>query len=160
MSASEESLKLLRSIDTGIWQLVRQFAAMAPKPVASDVDLDGPHGDPVLRFKVRDWTGPDFKGRRFSELPLELLEMVARSCDYFAQKAEESNELYKGKPVAPYKHADAARARGWAKRIRDGKHNPAAVDASAFEGQPESGFSDAAGFGGDEGFGGELSDDI
>lgn len=154
MSATEETLRLLKSIDTGIWQLVRHLSANAPKPVATDADLDGPHGDPVLRFKVRDWTGPDFKGRRFSELPLDLLEMVARSCDYFAQKAEETHELYKGKPVAPYKHADAARARGWAKRIRDGKHSPADPVASAFSGEA------AAGFGDDGGFGESFTDDF
>ncbi len=142
MGASEESLALLRSIDGSLKQLVKHFAAIAPKPIASDRELDGQHGDPELKFTVRDWTGPSYKGRRFSECPADLLDMIAASLDYFAMKAEEKDERYNGKQVAPYKRADAARARGWAKRIRDGKHKPADPIASAF-GEDEDGFGDA-----------------
>jgi hypothetical protein len=51
--------------------------------------------------------------------------MVAERLDYFAGQAEASGELAtNGKPAAQYKRLDAARARGWAKRNREG-HLPA-----------------------------------
>lgn len=131
MSATEETLSLLRSIDASLKQLVQQMRVAQPKPVASDRDLDGQYGDPILRFMPRDWTGAPFKGRRFSECPAPLLEMVAETFDYFAQKAEENDERTdRGKPKAEYKRADAARARGWAKRIRDGNHQLVATGAT------------------------------
>jgi hypothetical protein len=126
---AEETLRLLRSIDTSLKQLLAQGlrgGASAPaatqKAVASDSDLDGKYGNPELRFLPRDWTGPSFKGRKFSECPPALLDLVADSCEYIARKADENNELTdKGKPVGDYKRMDAARARGWAARIRSGK---------------------------------------
>lgn len=131
MSATgEDALVVLRSIDATLkamlelaQQRTAQARAASPKPVASDRDLDGKYGDPELKFNPRDWTGAPCKGRHFSECPPELLDMVADTFDYFARKSEETNERTNGgKPVAEYKRADAARARGWAKRMREGKH--------------------------------------
>lgn len=120
---SDRAIQLLESIDASLKQLLNQSRAAAPKPIASDRDLDGKYGDPVIKFNPRDWTGPSFKDRRMSECPADFLDLVAATSDYFAQKAESTNERTDaGKPVADYKRADAARARGWAKRIRDGKH--------------------------------------
>lgn len=125
MAASERVVALLESIDASLKQLLKQQRAAEPKSVASDRDLDGKYGDPVLKFMPRDWTGPSFKGRHFSECPPDLLDLVADSLDYFARQADEKDErANNGKPVADYKRADAARARGWAKRMRDGKHMP------------------------------------
>lgn len=152
MPGSKEAIDLLRSIDASLKQLLKHFAAAAPKVVASDRELDGQHGDPVLRFTVRDWTGPTYKGRRFSECPADLLDMIAASLDYFAMKAEESGEQYRGKSVAPYKRADAARARGWARRIREGRHQPSETAADSFDTD--------GGLGDDEGFGDSMSDGI
>ncbi len=126
MSATDETLALLKSIDASMKILVsiaqRRQTANAPAVVASDRDLDGKYGDPVLKFNPRDWTGPDFKLSRFSQCPPDLLDLVAETFDYFARKADENNERTdKDKPVSDYKRADAARARGWAKRMRDGK---------------------------------------
>lgn len=137
MGASEETLALLRRIAVAVEKLAAGAQAAAGGAVASDRDLDGRYGDPELRFNPRDWTGPSYKGRRFSECPPDLLDMVAETFDYFAQKAEEAGEMTeKGKPVAEYKRLDAARARGWSKRIREGKH----VQAAA----PSEGWNDAA----------------
>jgi hypothetical protein len=123
MSATEETLVLLRSIDASLKLLVQQRRAEQPKVIASDRDLDGKYGDPELKFMPRDWAGPSFKNRHYSECPPELLDLVAESCDYFAAKAEETDDrTTKGKPVAEFRRADAARARGWAKRMRDGTH--------------------------------------
>lgn len=121
--SSERVIALLESIDASLKVLVERKRAAAPKAIASDRELDGQYGNPVLKFQPRDWTGPSFKNRTFSECPPELLDLVAESNDWFAQQAEQKNEkTAKGKPVAEFKRADAARARGWAKRIREGKH--------------------------------------
>jgi hypothetical protein len=85
--------------------------------VAPDSDLDGQHGDPTVRAKSpRDWTGPDMQGRRFSECPAEYLDLVASRLDYFASDNQSKGEDQK----ARYNRLDAARARGWALRIRAG----------------------------------------
>lgn len=127
---AEEAIALLRSIDASLKQLVAQQRVSQPKPIATDRDLDGKYGNPILKFLPRDWTGESFKGRRFSECPAPLLEMVAEMFDYFGDQAEAKNErANNGQPAAKYKRADAARARGWAKRVRDGHVQPAAAAA-------------------------------
>lgn len=137
---SAEAVDLLRSIDSTLKALLAltqqrtaQMRATAPKPVASDRELDSKYGDPKVKFMPRDWSGPSFVGRLMSECPAELLDLLAETFDYFGDKAERENEMTdKGKPVAAYKRQDAARARGWAKRVRDGK-----VPAGVSGGQPE-----------------------
>lgn len=126
MATGEDALDLLRSIDASLKELVSIARVRKPKAVASNHDLDGKYGDPVLKFKPRDWTGASYKNSHFSECPAELLDLVAETYDYFASQAEAKDErTERGKSVAEYKRADAARARGWAKRIRDGVHRPA-----------------------------------
>lgn len=119
---SIDAITLLRSIDATLKQLLAQTKAHTPKEIASDADLDGQYGDPIVKVKdPRDWTGPSMKGRRFSECPSEYLEMVASRLDFFAESAERENKIASnGKPEAPYRRRDAARARGWAQRVRNG----------------------------------------
>lgn len=135
MANGQEAIDLLKSIDASLKLLVRQQVAGAPKPVATDRDLDSKWGDPELKFSPRDWAGPSFKGRRFSECPADLLDMIAESCEFFARQADAKNERTdKGKPVADYRRTDAMRARGWAQRIRQGKlvqGEPVGVGSSA-----------------------------
>lgn len=135
---SQESIDLLiaiknhlASIDASMKELVVKRRATAPKEIASDRDLDGRFGNPELKFNPRDWNGASFKGRRFSECPPDLLDMVANTFDWFADQADQKNErTNKGEPVSKYKRADAARARGWAQRIRTGKHVQAPAETS------------------------------
>lgn len=119
MSASVETIALLKSIDASLKALVR---ATVPPPPA---DLDGQYGDPLVTASdPRDWLGDPMKGRRFSECPEAYLELVASRLDYFADKAAEKGELTSsGKPREPLLRLDAARARGWAERIRKGGGN-------------------------------------
>lgn len=128
--ADPETLSVLRSIDTTLKALLAlsQQRKAAPSngngsspSVASDRDLDDKYGDPEVKFHPRDWTGEPQKGKRMSECPPAFLEMIAETFDYFAAKAADTGELTtNGKPVADYKRKDAARARGWAKRLRSG----------------------------------------
>lgn len=119
---STEAITLLRSIDASLKALLAQSRGPAAGgDVADDRDLDSQWGDPVVKFHPRDWHGEVCKGRPLSQCPPEFLDMLAATFDYFAKKAEESGEIANnGKPVAPYKRKDAARARGWAKRLRNG----------------------------------------
>lgn len=142
MGDRDEVIGLLRSIDASLKLLVQQQKATAPKPVASDRDLDGKYGDPILRFIPRDWTGASFKNCHFSQCPADLLDIVAESLEWFGKQADEKGELTdRGKPVGDYKRADAARARGWAKRIREGK-----VPAAAAADTPSSDWNNDDGF--------------
>jgi hypothetical protein len=110
---------------------------------ANDRDLDSKWGDPDVKFHPRDWKGEACKGRRMSECPPEFLDLLAGTFDYFAKKADETGETTNaGKPVAPYKRKDAARARGWAHRIRGG-WRPETVDEPA-AGSLAEGFGDPA----------------
>ncbi len=99
-------------------------------PSAPRVDLDGPHGNPTIAAKdPRDWSGPTMKGKRFSECPAEYLDLLAERLDYFAEKEPDAKK-------ANYNRLDAARARGWAARLRSG-WTPAPVDAPIDEAQTE-----------------------
>ena len=136
MPHEADVLALLKSIDMSLRTLVtiaarkaeervKQAAAKPGPVVASDRDLDGQYGDPEVTFNPRDWTGAPCKGLRMSQCEADCLDLLADAFDYFAQKAEEKGELTSGgRPVAEFKRLDAARARGWAKRIRDGRHGP------------------------------------
>lgn len=122
---STEAIVLLRSIDASLKELVavaRAHRSGGSSAVATDRDLDSPHGDPLVRFHPRDWDGPDCKGLRFSQCSADFLDLMAESLAYFATKADEKGETTAaGKSVGDYKRKDAARARGWAARIRSGK---------------------------------------
>lgn len=100
----------------------RDRAPNSDDAVASDSDLDSQYGDPEIKMTKmpRDWSGPNMKGRKFSQCPPEFLDALASFFDWAAEKAERDNELYNGKPVAPYKRKDASRARGWSARLRGG----------------------------------------
>ena len=124
MSASEQTLALLTEIRDGIRQLValQQGGGASSGAVASDRDLDSKYGDPEVRMRVRDWSGPDMKGKRYSQCPAEFLELLAEALEWVASKADAAGEKTdSGKPVSYYRRADAARARGWSARIRAGK---------------------------------------
>jgi hypothetical protein len=119
---TDQMYAVFQSIDATLKALLALQRAKEGPQVASDADLDGQYGDPLVRAKdPRDWTGESQIGKSFSECPAEYLDLVAARLDFFAEKAEAENTLTTtGKPVAPYNRRDAARARGWAARIRHG----------------------------------------
>ncbi len=124
-----DQLALLHSIDASLKLLVRHLGAdrkeAETKPqTAVTVNLDGPRGDPTIRAKSpRDWSGEDQLGKPFSECPPEYLDLLAERFDYFNET--ETDEKKRG-----YNAMDAAKARGWAARIRAG-WKPKATDATA-----------------------------
>ena len=131
MATSDEALTLLRSIDASLKRLLQVLSgparhevtpAFGAPEIAPDRDLDGKYGDPIVRATdPRDWNGPSMKGNHFSQCPPEYLDMLAERFDYFAEKAERQGiTASNGQPAAPYNRRDAARARGWAKRLRNG----------------------------------------
>ncbi len=123
MSATaQDVIETLKSIDATLKSLLALQRSAQPPEIASDADLDGQFGDPIVRTKdPRDWTKESQLGKPFSECPAEYLDLVASRLDFFAEKAEAEGTLTtSGKPVAPYNRKDAARARGWAARIRHG----------------------------------------
>lgn len=125
-NAPTTTLSVLQSIDATLKQLLARFPT-APPAVADDADLDGPYGDPVIQQKdPRDWKGATMIGRRYSQCPPDYLDMFASRLDFFAEVAEkEGRKTSNGKDVAPFNRRDAARARGWAKRLRGGWKSPA-----------------------------------
>lgn len=129
MGAGEEILKALARVEA---KLDRVLAAQASGggggslPIADDRDLDGQHGDPAIKFTPkRGYSGPDMKGQRMSEASPEFLDAYADALQYASEHPREGKEKY-----ARYDALDAARARGWAKRLRGGWRNPAQQDAA------------------------------
>ena len=84
-----------------------------------DVDIDGPRGDPEVRFMPKRWTGPDRKGQKFSACEPEFLDLLADAYEWFAQRDDDSGAVDKnGAPKSKWSRLDAGRARAWAARLR------------------------------------------
>lgn len=102
--------------------------------VADDADLDSQYGSPEVRIpkseKWAKWT--HLTGKAMHECPADFLREYARLLEWQAGKDEAENKTTSsGKPTAPYKRRDAARARGWAKRNAGAPpqvHAPAQAD--------------------------------
>jgi hypothetical protein len=103
--------------------------AAAPAPVqqpaayevATDEDLDGQYGNPEVRKDPPRWSGQSHIGCRYSECPPEYLETLAGFLMWKAGKDDEKDERdSKGNLKSKWSRLDAARARGWAARIRGG----------------------------------------
>ena len=116
--AEKTALEHLASIDAGIQRLILVLSPQ--KPV--HVNLDDQWGDPVIKAKdPRDWAGDTMQGKKFSECPAEYLDLLADRYDYFSERETDPKK-------AGYNRMDAARARGWAARIRDGYKPETVVD--------------------------------
>ena len=110
MSATAETIALLKSIDASLQHLVSLAESRKPQ----SVDLDSEHGNPEVKAKdPRDWSGPSMFGKRFSECPATYLDVLADRYDHFASKETDEKKR-------KYNLLDAARARGWAARVRAG----------------------------------------
>lgn len=135
--------------------------------VADDDELDSKFGDPIVKKDPTDrfWKGPGFVNKRMSECSPEYLDALAKYKDVCAKLKEKEGSESKRK-YAEYDRKDAARARGWARRIRAGWKPPekpaapsfasngggARVGGGAFGGGGSS-FGSRSSFGGGRGFG-------
>lgn len=131
---TDQMYAVFQNIDSTLKAILIHLRGNAPAVVANAADLDGQWGDPIVKTKdPRDWNGESQLGKPFSECPPVYLDLVASRLDFFAEKAEAENTLTSsGKPVAPFNRRDAARARGWAARLRNGWKPPASDAAAAF----------------------------
>ena len=86
--------------------------AVAPADAA---DLDGDHGDPVVKFDPKRWQGQPMAGRRYSQTSPEDLGAVASLLEW-----KLANPLPGKERFAEDDRRDCARAKGWAKRLREG----------------------------------------
>lgn len=123
---------LLTSIDKTGALVALTLAKMLeafPKPDGSSAPINdsvtlGPHGDPIIKAKdPRDWSGDPMTGKHFSECPPEYLDLLAERYDYFATKDDQTPEKIR------YAKLDAARARGWAAKLRAGYVPPVTAPA-------------------------------
>lgn len=130
MGASEETVRLLKSIDASLKDLVA-IAKQRPRGStssastggeATDAEMDDPKwGDPTIRRDPKRWTGERMVGRRYSETSPEYLEVLATFKDWQAQQDEATNATDdKGRPKSQWARKDARIARGWAARLRAG----------------------------------------
>jgi hypothetical protein len=138
-TVNDDILAVLRSIDATLKSMSRAApVGPAQKAIAPDSDLDSQWGDEEIKFNPRDWSGQSCKGLKMSQCPAEFLEELAKVCDYFAVK-NEGVKTDSGKPKSDYDKRTAARARGWARRVRDGKV-PVAAAAGPDSEWPDAGF--------------------
>lgn len=100
---------------------------------ADDSELDSKFGDPSVKKDPTDqfWRGASFVNKRLSECPAEYLDAFAKYKDLCAKLKEKDGSEAK-KKYAAYDRADAARARGWARRIRGGWTSPPVAPKPAF----------------------------
>lgn len=110
-------LRIEKKLDSALAarQQAERNAPQSTAAVAPDSDLDGQWGNPIVKFNPRDWTGDGQKSKYFSECPADFLDVLASTLDFFADKNAASDPKKAG-----YERKDAARARGWAKRQRQG----------------------------------------
>lgn len=123
-----EILRLLKEINERVGRIEGRLAG-APRAsgspggdVAPDSDLDSQYGDPEVRKDPKRWIeggGESFVGMPFSRCPAEYLDSLAGFKEWQAQKDQEAGIPEKQKYVG-YARKDAARARGWAARLRSG----------------------------------------
>jgi len=128
--------------------------------IAEDDDLDGKFGNEPIRKNPTPtyWKGPSYIGKRFSECPPEYLDALAKYKDVCAKLTEKGGDASKKKFVE-YDRRDAARARGWAKRLRAGWTAPEKPSLNAWSAAPlggPAGFSHTP-FGGAPAFGGSSN---
>jgi hypothetical protein len=101
-----------------------QAAGRGPGAVADDRELDSDKGNPTIRRDPKRWLsngGASFVGARYSECPADYLDEVAGFNEWAADKNERTLPADDPKrKYIDYDRRDAARARGWAARIRAG----------------------------------------
>lgn len=99
--------------------------------VADDADLDGKYGDPIIRMNIPafKWSGEQHKGKKMSAVrDADFLDAYALQLEWSADEDVKKGKTYTDKNTGEVKLSDgklsrndAARSRGWAKRVRAGR---------------------------------------
>jgi hypothetical protein len=132
MTDYEEILGRLDRIEAKLDALSRAKAAApvakAEGEIATADDLDGKFGNEEIRRdpSAKYWSGASYAGQRMSECPADYLEAYGKYKDACAYMNQKEGKEEKAKYVG-YDRKSAARARGWAQRIRGGYKPPAPV---------------------------------
>lgn len=133
--AGRAILEQLNRIEAKIDRLLGQQSAAAAPGIAPDSDLDSQWGDEEVKKNPKRWQGESFAGRRMSECPPEFLDCLAEHFDYKAAREADdaasltdADEAAKKKKYSGYSRKSAARARGWAARLRAGWKPPQSDD--------------------------------
>jgi hypothetical protein len=132
MTDYEEILGRLDRIEAKLDVLSKAKAASPASKtegdIASDADLDGKYGNEEIRRdpSSKYWDGASYAGQRMSECPADYLDAYAKYKDACAYMNQKEGKEEKAKYVG-YDRKSAARARGWAQRIRGGYKPPAPV---------------------------------
>ena len=129
----DEVLKILKSLPTTPGEY--------KKKTVDDADLDGKYGNPEVRLTPSKWSGPDYKGWKFSDCPPDFLDMMSDMLDAIARK--QAQDPAKAK-FADWSAKDAARARAWAERLR--KNQSKTVAADDWDAAPMAGETDDPSF--------------
>ena len=130
MGAGEEILTVLRRIEQKLDRAIAGGGGDGPE-VAADADLDSQWGDEEVKKSPPRWRGDDYAGKRMSECPPDFLDAFAEFKDYCADRDERKVGDEKAQKYAGYNRRSAARARGWAKRLRAGWRRPGTAEPDA-----------------------------
>lgn len=129
-----------------ILSLVRKLSASAPTSakstageIADDADLDSKYGNEDIRRdpSAKYWSGDSSVGKKMSECDANYLDAYAKYKDACAYANEKEGNAEKAKYIG-YDRKSARRARGWAKRVRDGHPSAKANSDDLFSESPSS----------------------
>lgn len=116
----EAQMKVLQA---SIGAMAKASASSASKTAgidpAPDKILDGPNGDPEIRFDPKFWKGDPQIGKRFSQTSPSYLEAVANLAVWKMNNPQGQTDEEK-KKKAGYAKWDAMKALGWKKRLENG----------------------------------------
>lgn len=82
---------------------------------APDSEIDSQYGNPVVRKDPPRWVGISCVGMPYSKCPPDFLDSLAGFLEWCAGREETTPGKEK---YAAYSRKDAARALGWARRLR------------------------------------------
>jgi hypothetical protein len=120
----ERRVAELEAWKAGVIAALTGRSASCGGEIADDDELDSDHGDPKVRKTppAKYWKGEPFAGKSLSRLTLAQLDAYGKykdACAYAAEKNPDPEKPKQAKYIE-YDRRDAARARGWARRIRGG----------------------------------------
>jgi hypothetical protein len=122
----EKRLSELEAVVKVIQASIQAMAKASPKGGGSQTSgiepgndklLDGPYGDPEVKYDPKFWKGDSMVGKRFSQCPSSYLEATA---NYFGWRMKKLQEEGAEEKKVNYAKFDAMKALGWKRRIDAG----------------------------------------